>query len=73
MVWILCSMDLVFRIAIVSSIPESLSCILDSRTQDFGFYENFPSSISALSCLLFLKLIDQRCRIESIRGDAECP
>ena len=36
---ILCSRDLVFRIPIVSSIPESLSCILDSRTQDFGFYE----------------------------------
>ena len=36
---ILCSMDLVFRIPIVSSIPESLSCILDSRTQDFGLYE----------------------------------
>lgn len=33
------SMDLVFRIPIVSSIPESLSCILDSRTQDFGLYE----------------------------------
>ena len=36
---ILYSMDLVFRISIVSSIPESLSCILDSRTQDVGFYE----------------------------------
>ena len=38
-------MVLEFRIPIVSRIPDSLSCILDSKTQDSGFHKpNFPGS-----------------------------
>ena len=37
------SVELGFWIPIVRGIPDSLSCILDSKAQDFGFHkQNFP-------------------------------
>ena len=35
--WILCLVELGFRIQIVSGIPDSLSCIPDSKAQDSRF------------------------------------
>ena len=41
------SVELGFRIPFVSGIPDSFSCIPDSKTQDSGFHkQNFPNNTS---------------------------
>ena len=55
----LCQWNIGFRILIVSGIPDSLSCIPDSKAQKSRFHkQNFPDSLHMGKLLRLLDIYD---------------